>query len=73
MLRVAGGLRKSRTFRSLLSARATAAAFQVVQSGTGLAFVAYPEAMSRMPLPALWATLFFLMLFILGNNKWRCS
>lgn len=38
----------------------------VVQSGTGLAFIAYPEAMSRMPLPWLWSTLFFVMLFILG-------
>ncbi|CAD5211790.1 unnamed protein product [Bursaphelenchus xylophilus] len=38
----------------------------VVQSGTGLAFIAYPEAMSRMPLPWLWSALFFIMLFILG-------
>uniref|UniRef100_A0A915LHP4 Uncharacterized protein n=1 Tax=Meloidogyne javanica TaxID=6303 RepID=A0A915LHP4_MELJA len=34
----------------------------VVQSGTGLAFIAYPEAMSRMPgWPWLWQFLFFLM------------
>uniref|UniRef100_A0A183C9Y5 Transporter n=1 Tax=Globodera pallida TaxID=36090 RepID=A0A183C9Y5_GLOPA len=39
----------------------------VVQSGTGLAFIAYPEAMSRMPgWPWLWQLLFFLMIFILG-------
>uniref|UniRef100_A0A915M4C9 Uncharacterized protein n=1 Tax=Meloidogyne javanica TaxID=6303 RepID=A0A915M4C9_MELJA len=41
----------------------------VVQSGTGLAFIAYPEAMSRMPLPWLWSFLFFLMLFVLGISS----
>ncbi|XP_014203633.1 sodium- and chloride-dependent glycine transporter 2 [Copidosoma floridanum] len=39
---------------------------QVVRSDTGLAFVAFPEAVVRMPLPNMWAVLFFFMLFILG-------
>ncbi|KAI1722524.1 sodium:neurotransmitter symporter family domain-containing protein [Ditylenchus destructor] len=39
---------------------------QVVQSGTGLAFVAYPEALARMPFTWFWALLFFVMIWTLG-------
>jgi len=41
----------------------------VADAGQGLAFVAYPTALAKLPLPWLWSVLFFMMLFFLGLDS----
>ena len=45
---------------------------ELATQGPELVFVAYPQALSEMMPPALWSTMFFLCLFVLGqvSKKW---
>ena len=40
-----------------------------VEGGPGLAFIAYTTAVAEMPLPQLWAAMFFFMMVLLAIDS----
>ena len=41
----------------------------VVSAGSGLAFIVFPFAVTKLPFPPIWALIFFVMMLTLGLDS----